>query len=36
MGGQGYHSTQESITVEELVKLAEWLGALVIEAGRHP
>jgi tripeptide aminopeptidase len=34
MGGQGYHSTQESITVEELVKLAEWIGALVIEAGR--
>jgi len=36
MGGQGYHSTQESITVEELVKLAEWIGTLVIEAGRHP
>ena len=33
MGGQGYHSTQESITVEELVKLAEWIGALVIQAG---
>ncbi len=35
MGGQGYHSTQESITVEELVKLAEWIGALIIEAARH-
>jgi tripeptide aminopeptidase len=35
MGGQGYHSTQECITVEEMVKLAEWLGALVVEAGRH-
>ena len=34
MGGQGYHSTEESITVEELVKLAEWIGALVVEAGR--
>jgi tripeptide aminopeptidase len=34
MGGQGYHSTQESITVEELVKLAEWMGALIIEAGK--
>ncbi len=34
MGGQGYHSTQESITVEELVKLAEWIGAIVILAGR--
>jgi tripeptide aminopeptidase len=36
MGGQGYHSTQESISMEELVKLAEWIGALVIEAGRYP
>jgi tripeptide aminopeptidase len=35
MGGQGYHSTRESITVEELVKLAGWIGALVIEAARH-
>jgi tripeptide aminopeptidase len=35
MGGQGYHSTQESITVEELVELAEWIGALIIEAARH-
>jgi tripeptide aminopeptidase len=35
MGGQGYHSTQESITVEELGKLAEWIGALVIEMGRQ-
>ena len=35
MGGQGYHSTQESITVEELVKLAEWIGALIIEMGRQ-
>jgi len=34
MGGSGYHSTQESIAVEELVKLAEWIGALVVEAGR--
>ena len=35
MGGSGYHSTQESITVEELVKLAEWMGALIVEAARH-
>ncbi len=35
MGGRGYHSTQESIAVEELVKLAELLGALIIEAGRQ-
>ena len=35
MGGQGYHSTQESITVEELVKLAEWIEALIIEMGRR-
>jgi tripeptide aminopeptidase len=34
MGGSGYHSTQESIAVDELVKLAEWIGALVIEAGK--
>jgi tripeptide aminopeptidase len=34
MGGQGYHSTQESITVQELVKLAEWMGALIIESGK--
>jgi tripeptide aminopeptidase len=34
MGGQGYHSTQESITVGELVKLAEWITALIIEAAR--
>jgi tripeptide aminopeptidase len=34
MGGTGYHSTQESITVEELAKLAEWIGALIIEAGK--
>ena len=36
MGGQGYHSTQESITAKELVKLAEWLAALIIEAARKP
>ena len=35
MGGSGYHSTQESIAVDELVKLAEWIGALVIEAGKN-
>ena len=35
MGGQGYHSTEESITVEELGKLAEWIGALIIEAGKN-
>ena len=35
MGGQAYHSTRESITVEELVKLAEWIGALIIEAGKN-
>jgi tripeptide aminopeptidase len=34
MGGTGYHSTQESIAVDELVKLAEWIGALIIEAGK--
>jgi tripeptide aminopeptidase len=34
MGGQGYHSTQESIAVEELVKLAEWIGSLILEAAR--
>jgi tripeptide aminopeptidase len=34
MGGSGYHSTQESITVEELVTLAEWIGALIIGAGK--
>ncbi len=35
MGGSGYHSPQESISVDELVKLAEWIGALIIEAGRQ-
>ena len=35
MGGSGYHSTQESISVEELVKLAEWIAALIIEAARQ-
>jgi tripeptide aminopeptidase len=35
MGGSGYHSTQESIAAEELVKLAEWIGALIIEAGKN-
>jgi tripeptide aminopeptidase len=35
MGGQGYHSTQESITVEELAKLAEWIGALITDMGRQ-
>jgi tripeptide aminopeptidase len=35
MGGSGYHSTQESIAVDELVKLAEWIGALVVEAGKN-
>jgi len=35
MGGQGYHSTQESISVDELVKLTEWIGSLIVEAGRQ-
>ena len=35
MGGQGYHSTQEAITVDELVKLTEWIGSLIVEAARR-
>lgn len=35
MGGSDYHTTQETITVSELVKMAEWITALIIEAGQH-
>jgi len=35
MGGRDYHSTQESISVSELVKLTELITALVVESGRN-
>jgi tripeptide aminopeptidase len=31
MGGRDYHTTQESIAVDELVKLAEWIAAVIME-----
>ncbi len=34
MGGRDYHSTQEAISVPDLVKLSEWIAAVVVEAGR--
>jgi tripeptide aminopeptidase len=34
MGGRDYHSTKESISLAELVKLTEWIIALVVESGR--
>jgi tripeptide aminopeptidase len=34
MGGHDYHSTRESMTVSQLVKLAEMISALVVESGR--
>ncbi len=36
MGGGGYHTCQEHISVDELVKCSEWLAALVIEAAKIP
>jgi tripeptide aminopeptidase len=35
MGGRDYHSTQESISVSELVKLTELITALAVESGRN-
>ena len=35
MGGRDYHSTQESISVSELVKLSELITALAVESGRN-
>jgi tripeptide aminopeptidase len=35
MGGRDYHSTQESISVAELLQLAELIVALVAESGRR-
>jgi tripeptide aminopeptidase len=35
MAGRDYHTTQESIAVDELVKLAEWIAAVIMEAGRQ-
>jgi len=35
MGGRDYHSTQETISVAELVKLSEWIAAVVMESGRN-
>jgi tripeptide aminopeptidase len=34
MGGGGYHTCQEHISISELGKFAEWLAALAIEAGK--
>jgi tripeptide aminopeptidase len=34
MGGRDFHSTQEAISVADLVKLSEWIAAVVVEAGR--
>lgn len=33
MGGGGYHTFQEHISIDELVKCSEWLAALVMEGG---
>jgi tripeptide aminopeptidase len=35
MGGLDYHSTKESISPAELVKLTEWIIALVVESSRQ-
>ena len=35
MGGRDYHTTKESISVDELVKLAECLAAVIMEVGGH-
>jgi len=35
MGGRDYHSTQEAISVADLVKLSEWIAALMVESGRQ-
>ncbi len=35
MGGDGYHTFEEHISVSELVKCAEWIAALVTEAANQ-
>lgn len=35
MGGGGYHTFEEHISVGELVKCAEWIEALVTETAKH-
>jgi len=35
MGGGGYHTFEEHISVDELVKCAEWIKALVTETAKR-
>jgi hypothetical protein len=35
MGGGGYHTFEEDISVNELVKCTEWIAALVTETANQ-